>query len=104
MNKSMIANQPMTYGTRRLLPGDEFVASRRDADLLARIGRAKLAEVKADPLDHDGNGKKGGSLKPEASEELTALRTQYHDKFGKRPFHGWDAKTLTSKLAEEPKD
>lgn len=98
MNKNMVANQPMTYGTRRLLPGDEFQASRRDADLLQRLGRAKIAT--SDPLDHDGDGKKGGSKQAPKSDELSVLRTQYHDKFGKRAFHGWDAKTLTEKLAE----
>lgn len=100
MNKNMVANQPMTYGTRRLLPGDEFQATRRDADLLGRLGRAKLAEAKADPLGHDGNGKKVGSKAVTQSEELTALRTEYFEKFGKRPFHGWDVKAITEKLAE----
>lgn len=98
MNKNMVANQPMTYGTRRLLPGDEFQASRRDADLLERLGRAKVAAL--DPLDHDGNGKKGGSKLAPLDDEITALRTQYQNKFGKRAYHGWDAKTLTEKLAE----
>ncbi len=94
MNKNMIANQPLTYGTRRLLPGDTFVASRRDADLLQRLGRAKIATP--DLPDNDGDGSKQAAK----SDELTVLRTQYHDKFGKRAFHGWDVKTLTEKLAE----
>ncbi len=101
MNKNMVANQPMTYGTRRLLPGDEFRVSRRDADLLSRLGRARLADdPKIDPLDHDGNGKKGGSKPATNSEDLTVLRNQYFDKFGKRPFYGWDAKAIAEKLAE----
>jgi hypothetical protein len=99
MNKNMIANQPLTYGTRRLLPGDGFEASRRDANLLQRLGRA--TEAPADPLDHDKNG---GSKAPKPSEKLDVLRTQYHDKFGKRAFHGWDAKTLTAKIAEARED
>lgn len=98
MNKNMIASQPMTYGTRRLLPGDGFEAPRRDADLLQRLGRA--AEASADPLDHDKNGKKGGFKASNHREALEELRTRYQNKFGKRAFHGWDAKALTEKLAE----
>jgi len=35
------------------------------------------------------------------SEALVALREQYSDKFGKKPFHGWDEAQLTAKLAED---
>ena len=41
MNKQLIANRPMTYATRRLKADDEFTASRRDAGLLVRLGRAR---------------------------------------------------------------
>jgi hypothetical protein len=98
MNKQMIASQSMTYATRRLQAGDGFEASRRDAELLKRLGRA--TEAPADPLDHDRDGKKGGSTPAKKSDELTALRALYQDRFGKRAFHGWDAKALTEKLAE----
>jgi hypothetical protein len=102
MNKTMIANRPMTYGTRRLKAGDEFTAPRRDADLLNKIGRARLVEAtdKPDPLDHDKDGKKGGSPKSEASDEMAALRSEYQSLVGKRPFHGWDAETIKAKIAE----
>jgi hypothetical protein len=36
-------------------------------------------------------------IPPMDKEALTVL---YKDKFGKRPFAGWDAKKLTEKLAE----
>lgn len=54
-----------------------------------------------DPLDHDGDGKPGGSAAPEHTDELAALRAQYADLYGKRPFMGWDAKTLTAKIDEK---
>lgn len=60
--------------------------------------------IKADPLDHDGDGKKGGSSKPPASDELKALRAEYAEKFGKKPFGGWDVDTLRAKIAEAPKE
>jgi hypothetical protein len=47
MNKSMIANRPLTYGTRRLKAGDGFTAASRDADILNRLGRARYAEAGA---------------------------------------------------------
>ncbi|RVJ03361.1 hypothetical protein [Sinorhizobium medicae] len=99
MNKSMIATQSMTYGTRRLLPGEEFVASRRDADLLSRIGRAKLVDADSNPIDHEVKKDGVGTAKVEDAR-LADLRKQYQQKFGKRPFNGWDAKNLSEKLAE----
>lgn len=64
-----------------------------------------LLETKAievvSPLDHDKDGKKGGSTAPEQTDELADLRAQYADLYGKRPFMGWDAKTLTAKIDEK---
>lgn len=51
-----------------------------------------------DPLDHDGDGKPGGSA-PAPSEDLSDLRAAYTEKFGKKPFAGWNAETLREKLA-----
>mgnify|MGYP006876345144 FL=1 len=56
--------------------------------------------VPADPLDHDGNGKKGGSLKPPADDELKALRAEYSARFGKKAFGGWDAAELRKRIDE----
>lgn len=54
----------------------------------------------ADPLDHDGDGKKGGSPKPEQTDDLPALRKEYEQLKGKKPFSGWDAATLREKIPE----
>lgn len=35
----------------------------------------------------------------EGEIDIKALRAEYEAKFGKRPFPGWDAQTLTEKLA-----
>ncbi len=55
-----------------------------------------VAVVKADPLDHDGDGRKGGSTSPVT--EIKALRTAYFEKMGKRPFSGWDADELQRRM------
>ncbi len=88
MKTSMIATKAMTYGTRRLKAGDEFVASRRDARLLAAIGRAEYSTA---------------AMKSE-EDELQKLRAAYQEKIGKRPYHGWDADTIKAKMAEADKD
>ena len=57
-------------------------------------------EVWRDPLDHDGDGRKGGAPKPTPDDDLPGLRASYESAFGKRPFMGWDAETLRTKIAE----
>ncbi len=53
------------------------------------------------PLDHDGDGNPGGSLKPaDAGDDIAAVRAEYYAAFGKRPFAGWDVAALRAKLAE----
>jgi hypothetical protein len=39
----LTATKSFTYGTRRLLPEAEFIATPRDAKILIGIGKAKLA-------------------------------------------------------------
>lgn len=63
------------------------------------------APSKSDPLDHDDNGKKGGSKPADGDkDEIATLRAEYTDLFGKKPFPGWDAeelqKRIDAKLAE----
>ncbi len=46
----MIAKQPCTYGTRRMVAGDEFDASgRSDARLYSALGWAEVKPVEEDP-------------------------------------------------------
>ena len=99
MNEDMIANRSMTYGTRRLKAGETFPASRRDAEILNRIGRARYAGAPATDAVAQGNTSPAVNT-GKTNGDLAALRIQYQNKFGKRPFHGWDAKALTEKLAE----
>lgn len=70
----LIATKSMLFGGRSLNIGDEFEASDRNGRLLKAIRKAKdpdepvkaappAATPEQDPLDHDGDGKKGGSKK-----------------------------------------
>ena len=80
----------MGYGTRHII--SEVMNGRMSVnDARAAIGR--------DPLDHDGDGRKGDSPKPEASDELTEVRAEYQRVLGKRPFHGWSVDELREKIA-----
>jgi hypothetical protein len=52
-------------------------------------------------LDHDKDGKAGGSKAPDAAEgkeDLAGLREHYKKVVGKKPFGGWDADELRRRL------
>jgi hypothetical protein len=93
----LIATKSMSYNTRRLMPGDEFDAKDRDARILVGIAKARRVrepgEVPSPPesLTQKASG---------GSDDLSALRAEYQEKMGKRPFNGWDAETLNAKMAE----
>lgn len=51
------------------------------------------------PLDHDKDGKPGGSLAG-AGDDIATLRSTYKDKVGKRAFPGWSAEVIRERLAK----
>jgi hypothetical protein len=67
-------------------------------DELPDVPADLAAAVKRHPLDHDGDGKKGGSTSPVT--EIKALRAAYTEKMGKRPFSGWDADELLRRMGD----
>lgn len=87
------------YRTRMLSAGDPVTLGANDARLFAKHGWAteRPLRAKRPQLDHDRNGKEGGSKSP--AGDLAALRAEYQAKVGKRPFNGWDAVTLREKIA-----
>lgn len=105
-----VIGKPLSYATRRLQIGDVFTASARDARILTRLGRVRYrrpeAELPAPPaellakFDPAGSGEGAESAAAEPADQLKALRGEYFEKLGKRPFTGWDAETLTKKMAE----
>jgi hypothetical protein len=50
-------------------------------------------------FDHDGDGKPGGSVAPEATDRLKDLRAEYRAQFGKKPFAGWDEDEIEKRIA-----
>lgn len=53
----------------------------------------------ADPLDHDGDGKKGGSQPAsDADDEVLRLRAEYTDLTDKKPHHLWRAERLQTEI------
>ncbi len=66
---------------------------------VARLVDDDRVVVLGNPLDHDDDGKAGGS-KARSGDEVSALRAEYKAKVGRNPFNGWDADTLRAKIAE----
>jgi hypothetical protein len=84
----LIATKALKYATRRLLPDDHFTTkNERDARILIGIGKARRVQVATNEI-----------YCPEV-DELSALRAEYQEKLGKRPYHGWDAEALRDKIA-----
>lgn len=86
MKKTLVATNPLLYGTRQLRSGDVFEAHARDAGILVAVGAARYATRKMEPKI--------------AEEDIATLRARYREKVGKRPFHGWDAAELLRRMAE----
>lgn len=68
--------------------GREQAMQRRYADVLQKLGKGTYStrEMKPDAPGQD--------------DALSALRAEYQEVVGKRPYHGWDAETLRAKIAE----
>lgn len=106
--KKLIALKSLTYNTRRLLAGDEFMARPTDARLLIAIRKASDPNVRVTgsvPPPPKELLKKVAATTPPASgdsgvpaTELQELRTAYQTALGKKPFNGWDADTLRQKI------
>ena len=87
----LIATKAFKYATRRLLPGEHFTTkSERDARILVGIGKAQRTGIVTSEIYWGGA--------PE-EDDVAALRSEYQEKLGKRPYHGWDAETLREKIA-----
>jgi hypothetical protein len=83
------------YGTRMLTAGVPVTVAGPVAREMVALGRATLEKPKRAQLNQN---KDAGSLKQDG-DEVAALRAEYVEKFGRRPFHGWDADMLREKIA-----
>jgi len=77
--------------------GRKRMLRERDAKLLQRLGRGTYMtrDMRAQPQPVVVE-----PATPAPDEALTALRAEYQEVVGKRPFHGWDADTLREKITE----
>jgi hypothetical protein len=84
------AIRPLTYATRRLVAGDPFDASERDARLLLATRKVRrLREPATVPAPPRQVAEK---------IDLAVLRAEYERRMGKRPYHGWDADELRRRI------
>ena len=108
----LVATKTLRYATRRLLPGDQF-ETRKDNDARVLIAtrrarhinereRAELAPPPESVLAKATPRRLAASAAPDQPDtDMAAVRAEYFEKMGKRPFHGWDVATLREKMAED---
>lgn len=94
----LIATKSLKYGTRRLKAGDVFEPRGRDARVLVFAGVA--AEAPAAPRQVVKPAPLHEPVMAADDEALPSLRSEYERVYGKRPFMGWAAGVLRSKIAE----
>lgn len=68
--------------------------------LLEASMAVKVIDTASHPLDHDKDGRPGGSL-PAAQRDLDDLRVQYEELFGSAPDRRWGAPRLQSAIDEK---
>lgn len=119
----LIATKPFVYANRRMQAGDQFEPrNRADRRLLIAMKRARPDEGAGSPqaptpspapaptptpapapaaADSADAARAGaGAADPGQVDERVALREQYKQKTGRKPFAGWDAETLRKKISE----
>lgn len=115
----LIATKPFVYANRRMQAGDQFEPrNRADRRLLIAMKRARPDEGAGSPqaptpspapaptpapapapaADDSADGARAADSGQ--VDERVALREQYKQKTGRKPFAGWDAETLRKKISE----
>lgn len=95
------ATRAFPYNSRRLLPGDLFEASDRDARLLLAVRKAeRVREAAIVPPPPPEVAAKIVAAVGSSDDTLQKLRAEYEAALGKRPYMGWNAETLREKIAE----
>lgn len=83
-----------SYMTRAMRARDP-----RFATILGKLGYSSAGLPAEKPMG--SKAQRQASAAPDAPfDALPALRKQYQEVVGKRPFNGWDAETLQAKIAE----
>lgn len=122
-----VATRPLTYATRRLLPGDEFepkpahgrllvalkkAREKREPGKIAAPAKAVTEKVMPQAVEAQAVVEEIGTEQPlietdepaavETAEhdDTAATRAEYQVKFGKRPYMGWDIEELRRRISE----
>lgn len=95
MKLEMTATKNLRYATRQLKAGDGFVAPRRDARILAALGRAEYGTRVVEAVDLPKKAK------APADDGMKALREEYQRVVGKKPFGGWGVDELRERMAQQ---
>lgn len=85
-----------------VLPGQEQTEQPNEAQDSPEMTTRKFRPVR-DPLDHDGDGKKGGSLPADQREGLSDLRAEYKGLTGADADGRWSEARLKAEI-EKAKD
>lgn len=104
-DNKLIALKPLRYRTRRLMAGDDFDATARDAKVFIGLKWAKpypreVGKLDPPPVAKVEARKPSPAAAVHTDSDLSALRAEYKAKMGKRPFPGWNAETLRAKMNE----
>lgn len=95
----LIALKPLRYNTRRLIPGDAFMAKPGDSRLLIAVKKAKKQDRVPGTLPPPP-ASLTRAVKPEDDPDaLKAARAEYEAKVGRRPFMGWGLDELRGRMA-----
>lgn len=92
--ENMRATKTFRYSTRRLLPGDTFEATPKDAKLLRALRKAENVRPTADVPPPPP-----AVAAQIANNDMATLRAEYRVVFGRAPFNGWDAAQLRERIA-----
>lgn len=98
---ALTATKRMRYATRRLLPGDHFLAKDKHGKALKLLGKARdaAAPLEVAPPPPELAAKIAEAVEGDAKAEIRGLREQLHALTGKNVFSGWDADILRTKIA-----
>jgi hypothetical protein len=95
---TVTAAKELRYAGRTIHAGESFDATDKDARILTRIGKVGPAPV--NPTDVP----KAEPEAPEVPDDLAAMRAEYSERFGKRPFHGWSPEQLRERMGYNRRD
>lgn len=86
--------RPLTYAGRALRSGQEFDASRAEAQVLAAVGLARYADK-----DVPRKAAVRSVAPPAAGDALNALRARYEALAGKKAHAFWREKRVSAEIA-----